>query len=283
MIKKFLLIGILIFYLCSCKTGDINKVLDVTFTTIQATEKAVRPISEEEEYYIGRAVAARIFSYYPLYENPQLTSYINSIGKVIVLHSERPFIFGGYHFAILNTNEVNAFACPGGIVLVTRGMLNLLQNEDELAAVLAHEIAHLNHRDGINSIKQARWMEALTIIGTTAARQFGDEEMTKLVDIFEGSIDDILKTLIINGYSQTQEYASDEKAIHYLTKAGYNPNALINVLERLRNIKKSESGIGKTHPDPAERINNIRDKIPSVSIDLNAFKRRSARFSSYIK
>ncbi|GLI53834.1 MULTISPECIES: M48 family metalloprotease [Thermodesulfovibrio] len=283
MIKKFVLIAILFLCLFSCKTVDINKTLDITLTTIQATEKAARPISDEEEYYIGRAVAARMFLYYTLYENHELTNYINSIGKVIALHSEKPFTFGGYHFALLNSNEINAFACPGGIVFLTKGMLKLAKSEDELAAIIAHEIAHVNHRDGINSIKQARWTEALTIIGTTAAKQYGDEDLLKLVNIFENSIDDILKTLIVNGYSKTQEYAADEKALQYLAKAGYNPYAVLNVLERLRQSTKSEGGILNTHPDTTDRINNLKDKIPVVSLDLNAFKKRSLRFNSFVK
>jgi len=283
MIKKFVLIAIVFLCLFSCKTVDINKTLDITLTTIQATEKAARPISDEEEYYIGRAVAARMFLYYPLYENRELINYINSIGKVIALHSEKPFTFGGYHFALLNTNEINAFACPGGIVFLTKGMLKLAKSEDELAAIVAHEIAHVNHRDGINSIKQARWTEALTIIGTTAAKQYGDEDLLKLVNIFENSIDDILKTLIVNGYSKAQEYAADEKALQYLTKAGYNPYALLNVLERLRQSTKSEGGILNTHPDTTDRINNLKDKVPVVSLDLNALKKRTLRFNSFVK
>lgn len=283
MIKKFVLIAILFLCLFSCKTVDINKTLDITLTTIQATEKAARPISDEEEYYIGRAVAARMFLYYTLYENHELTNYINSIGKVIALHSEKPFTFGGYHFALLNSNEINAFACPGGIVFLTKGMLKLAKSEDELAAIVAHEIAHVNHRDGINSIKQARWTEALTIIGTTAAKQYGDEDLLKLVNIFENSIDDILKTLIVNGYSKTREYAADEKALQYLAKAGYNPYALLNVLERLGQSTTSKGGILNTHPDTTDRINNLKDKIPVVSLDLNAFKKRTLRFNSFVK
>ncbi len=281
--KKFIFALVLLLCICSCKTVDINKAMDITFTALQATEKAARPVSDEEEYYVGRAVAARLFLYYPIYENQELINYINSVGKFVALNSERPFTFGGYHFAILNSEEINAFACPGGIVLITKGMLKLANSEDELAAILAHEIAHVNHRDGINSIKQARWIEALSIIGTTAAKQYGDEDLLKLVNIFEGSIDDILKTLIVNGYSRTQEYAADEKTLQYLAKAGYNPNALINVLERLSLIAKSGGGIIKTHPDTADRIINLKDKMPSVSIDINAFKERTKRFNSFLK
>ncbi len=253
------------------------------FTTVQATSQASRPISDEEEYYIGRAVAARIFVSYPLLKNQNLTKYINTIGRVIALHSEKPFTYGGYHFAILNTNEINAFACPGGTILITRGMIELAQNEEELASILAHEIAHINHRDGINSIKQARWTEALTIIGTKALKEYGPAELSNLVSIFEGSIDDVFKTLVVNGYGRTQEYSADETAVLYLSKAGYDPYALISVLERLNQFgKKGGGGIIKTHPETIDRIENLKNKIPPAQIDSNIIHYRAQRFKSFI-
>lgn len=276
----FLLTGL--FCLCSCKNLDLGKAVDMTVTTIQATEKAARPISEEEEYFVGRAVAARLLQYYPLYESPKLTQYLNLIGKTLALHSEKPYTFGGYHLAVLNTNEVNAFACPGGVILITKGMLQLAQTEDELASIIAHEIAHINHRDGINSIKQARWTEALTTIGTKAARQYGSEAFVRLVNIFEGSVEDILKTLVVNGYSRTQEFLADEKALSYLTKAGYNPNALVNILERMKKYS-STGGIFKTHPQVEDRINNIKEKVPLAALDTNLFKIRVNRFNYFTR
>lgn len=282
--NKLFHILISIFVLTSCKTMDMDKALDMTFTVIQETSKASRPISDEEEYFVGRAVAARLFQSYPLLDNTRLTNYINLIGNTLALHSEKPFTYGGYHFAILDTNEINAFACPGGIILITRGMINLANNEDELAAIIAHEIAHINHRDGIESIKQARWTEALTIIGTKAVKQYGSEDLIRLVNIFEGSIDDVLKTLVVNGYSRTQEYAADEKALTYLANAGYNPEALIVVLNKLRNQERiSNTGFLKTHPNNQDRINNIINKLPDVKIDTTAYQIRSTRFNSYIK
>lgn len=281
--RKILFILILVFCFSSCKSIDINKAVDITFTTIQATEKAARPISDEEEYFIGRAVAARLLQSYSLYDNPKLINYLNLIGRTISLHSEKPFTYGGYHFAVLNTNEINAFACPGGIVLITKGMLQLADNEDEVAAILAHEIAHINHRDGINSIKQSRWTEALTIIGTKAVQQYGSEDLVKLVNIFDDSVEDILKTLIVNGYSKTQEYSADEKALIYLLKAGYNPYALVDVLEKLKSYKYTSKGIFKTHPEAVDRVNNIKDKIPSSQTDTNSLKQRTERFRNFIK
>ncbi|HPU29816.1 MAG TPA: M48 family metalloprotease [Syntrophorhabdaceae bacterium] len=283
MIKRALLFVFLCLLLCSCKSIDISKALDMGFTTVQATSQASRPISDEEEYYIGRAVAARIFVSYPLLKNQNLTKYINTIGRVIALHSEKPFTYGGYHFAILNTNEINAFACPGGTILITRGMIELAQNEEELASILAHEIAHINHRDGINSIKQARWTEALTIIGTKALKEYGPAELSNLVSIFEGSIDDVFKTLVVNGYGRTQEYSADETAVLYLSKAGYDPYALISVLERLNQFgKKGGGGIIKTHPETIDRIENLKNKIPPAQIDSNIIHYRAQRFKSFI-
>lgn len=96
------------------------------------TAKAVRPMTDEEEYYVGRAVAATILGQYRLYANERLTSYVNEVGQGVALASDRPFTYGGYHFAILDTQEVNALSCPGGIVFITRGMLQ--KNEERRRA-----------------------------------------------------------------------------------------------------------------------------------------------------
>ena len=126
------------------------------------TAKAVRPMTDEEEYYVGRAVAATILGQYRLYANERLTSYVNAVGQAVALASDRPFTYGGYHFAILDTEEVNALSCPGGIIFITRGMLQKTRNEDELAAVLAHEVAHVNHKDGLAAIQKSRWVEVVS-------------------------------------------------------------------------------------------------------------------------
>jgi predicted Zn-dependent protease len=149
------------------------------------TAKAARPMTEQEEYYVGRAVAATILGRYRLYSNERLTAYVNSIGQALALASDRSYIFGGYHFAILDTEEANALACPGGMIFITRGMLKKAQNEDQLAAILAHEVAHVNHKDGLASIQKSRWVEALSILGSETARKLGGAEMTKLVSLFE--------------------------------------------------------------------------------------------------
>jgi predicted Zn-dependent protease len=248
-------------------------------STIKSIGKASRPLAEDEEYYVGRAVAARITSTYPLYRNSRLTDYLNLIGQTIALHTDKPTTFGGYHFALLDSPEINAFACPGGIILITRGMLDSVKSEDELAAVLAHEIGHIIHRDGIAAIQSSRWSEALMVIGSNAAREFGPKQTAQLVSLFEGSIDDVFKTLVVNGYGRDQEKAADVAALGYLAAAGYDPRGLTGYLRRLEEAGKgSQGGIFATHPGTGDRLENV-SQSEIASVDTAALPRRTKRFT----
>jgi predicted Zn-dependent protease len=224
------------------------------------TAKAARPMTEQEEYYVGRAVAATILGRYRLYSNERLTAYVNSIGLALALASDRPYTFGGYHFALLDTEEVNALACPGGIIFITRGMLRNAQNEDQLAAILAHEVAHVNHKDGLASIQKSRWMEALSILGSETVRKLGGAEMAKLVSLFEGSVDDVAKTLLVNGYSREQEKEADLGALAFLNRLGYSPYGLTDCLGKMAREQTggAKQGIFATHPGMNERL--VRSK-----------------------
>lgn len=227
------------------------------------TAQAVRPMTEQEEYYVGRAVAATLLARYRLYSNGRLTAYVNSIGQSLALASDRPYTFGGYHFAILDTEEANALSCPGGIIFITRGMLKKTQNEDQLAAILAHEVAHVNHKDGLASIQKSRWMEALSILGSQTARKLGGAEMTKLVSLFEGSVDDVAKTLLVNGYGREQEFEGDRGALSFLNRLGYNPYGLTDCLEKMAQEQTggSKQGIFATHPGMSQRLVNSKSAL----------------------
>lgn len=250
----------------------------------QETFSAARPLSDEEEYYVGRAVAARILSTYPLLENRRLTEYVNFVGKTVALHSDRPVTYGGYHFAILNSNEINAFSCPGGTIFITKGMIHAVRNEDELAAVLTHEVAHINHRDGVSAIQKARLTQVATLIGSQAAQRYTPAQLSQLVGVFEGSVDDVFKTIVVNGYGRSQEYHADESALSFLWRAGYNPSALKDFLERLLSQGQSSGGgIMKTHPATADRIERIKREMPSVNVDAFAFQIRARRFQEALR
>lgn len=254
---------------------------DAIDTVAEKTERAARPITESEEYYLGRAVAARILGRYRLYDNPQATLYINEIGQTVALASDRPKTYGGYHFAILDTPEINAFACPGGIILITRGMLSQARNEDEVAAILAHEVAHVNHKDGLASIKQARWTEVATAAGTGAVESFAGAEIGHLVSLFDGAINDIFKTLVVNGYSRGQETQADLEALKITRRAGYNPDCLADFLSRLDKSGKS-GGLLSTHPSCADRLQTVKAELTKMgTMPVSAAqKARTARFQA---
>ncbi|HHF43560.1 MAG TPA: peptidase M48, partial [Candidatus Aminicenantes bacterium] len=100
----------------------------------KALRSSFADITEEEEYYIGRSVAATILATYPALNNSRLTRYVNRVGQAVGVYSDRPEIFAGYHFLVLDSNEINAMAAPGGFIFITKGLLRLCRNEDMLAA-----------------------------------------------------------------------------------------------------------------------------------------------------
>lgn len=279
--KIICLICTLFVFMAGCDLRNIRPDhVSMLTKSARAAGSAARPISDQEEYYIGRAVAARILSTYPLLRDRKLTEYVNMVGQMVAVNSERPTTYGGYHFAILDTNEVNAFACPGGIILITKGMLRTVRTEDELAAVLAHEVGHICHRDGIEAISKARWTQALTIIGTEAAKTYGSHDVARLTTLFEGSIDDVFKTLVVNGYGRSQENGADQSSLGYLARTGYDPGALEKFLVRLAATSKgSGGGIMKTHPATTDRIDNVRSSMPSRNVDQAFLNVRTGRFS----
>jgi len=279
LLVKFALMMILCLLTTGFSFSDLTpERIEAITSTVKSIGKAARPLADDEEYYVGRAVAARLTATYPLYRNNQLTDYLNQIGQTIALHTDKPTTFGGYHFAILDSPEINAFACPGGIILITRGMLSSVKSEDELAAVLAHEIGHIIHRDGVAAIKSSRWSEALLVIGSSAAREFGPKDTAKLVSLFEGSIDDVVKTLVVNGYGRDQEKAADAAALGYLAAAGYDPQGLTGYLKRLKQAGKgSKGGILATHPGIDERLENV-SQAETLSVDITALPNRTKRF-----
>ena len=255
-VAPLLLSALLPFFLWGCAAPDVMSAATIAVKTGYKAAQDSRPIDDSEEHYVGRAVAARILTNYPLYQNPVVTEYVNKVGQTVARKSSRPETFRGYHFAVLDTQEINAFACPGGIILITRGMFKNCATEDELAAVLAHEVAHVAHKDGVNSISKARWTEVLTTLGTEAAKQYAGPAGS-LVTLFEGSIDDVFKTIVVNGYSREAEMEADKEAVVILGKAGYNPAALVVVLEKMGS-KGGTGGIMKTHPPSSERLAQVK-------------------------
>lgn len=269
-----LLASTLIFFsavqLTSCSTisdladvaGDLGVVDKRTAKSISAASNAigsaVEEITPEQEYYIGRAVAGTILEKYKLYHSPAVEKYLNEICGVITLNSEKPVLYKGYYVAILDTDEVNAFATSGGHILVSRGLLSCAESEDALAAVIAHEVAHIQLQHSIKAIKSSRATSALVKTAQAAYTLKTDGKSDEVMDGFADSVGDIISTMVESGYSKQQEFDADSKALSLMNDAGYDPHAMNDMLTLL--IKKEagqESGFSKTHPSPALRIKNL--------------------------
>jgi predicted Zn-dependent protease len=229
----------------------------------QALEKTQEDLTPEQEYYIGRAVTAKVLQTYQPLDRPQANTYLNLLGQSLAIFSDRPETFGGYHFLLLDSDEVNAFAAPGGLILVTRGMLRCCHSEDELAAVLAHEICHVEKRHGLKAIKQGRLTEAFTIVAAESAKQLGSEELASLTREFEASVGDVVMTLTTSGYSRTQERDADAAAVQLLQRAGYPEAAMITMLQRMNERLADAGGLGfaKTHPSAKSRADELRSVV----------------------
>lgn len=281
--------------LVSCKTTELMSkvgtsvgVATGTLTPDQARSiqrgasavgKAFEQLTPEQEYYIGRAVAATLLGTYDLYDDPAATQYINTLGKALALASDRPETFGGWHFMIMDTDEINAFAAPGGFVLISRGMLLCCRNEDELAAVLAHEIAHIQHEHGLRAIRSSRWTSAFTILGTEAARNLGGQQLAELTAAFEGAISDVTSTLVNNGYARSLEREADATAITIMQRVGYQPQGLVNMLKAMDvKLEHDTRGFAKTHPPPQGRIRDIERIARQALSPIPPHPVRDARF-----
>ena len=233
--------------------------------------RAISEIDLIDEYVLGRDSAALILSNYKLYTaNPSLTKYVNLICNTLVINSPKPSTYNGYFVAILDSDEINAFASPGGHIFVTRGLAAAAKSEDALAAAIAHELAHIQLRDGIRAIRSNRdiedWMGQFFFSGGQI-------------------IGDRLKA----GFSHTQEFDADIAALSLLVAAGYNPQGLVNILSELEKIQghghnsRFDTGFNSTHPSPASRLVNVKVAATRYPNTANISRARQNRFNSIPK
>lgn len=261
-----------------CVSSDVASTLsqvaqhsDSIIKSGTAVMKAMEDFTPEQEYYIGRTVGAVVVSKYKPYNDKSANQYINVVGQTLAQASDLPETFNGYHMLILDSQEINAFATPAGHIFVTRGMLGCCRNEGELAAVLAHEVGHVENRHGIDAIEKSRVTDAVTIIGLEATKTFADSHIADLTAIFEDSINDITTTMINNGYSRSFEREADKSAVTIMERVGYNPASLIAMLEIMDSrLKPGGVDFAKTHPSPQSRIEDLSkivsgNKKPSFS------------------
>ncbi len=254
----------------------LDRILNQAEKVKETAEKvgaAVIPVSTEQEIEIGRGIAATVAGHYSLVRDSLLTEYVSLVGLTVAAIDPRSDI--AYRFAVLDTDEVNAFAAPGGYIFVTRGALSLMEDEAMLAGVLAHELGHVNKRDVIEEIQ------------SKARTDLGIEEAAERVDIAgEAYLQKAVETgssVLFMGLSRGDELDADRYGVETAAAAGYDPAGLrrfVAVLDRAPTADVSL--LEKTHPDPGDRLEAIDRAIGSLPADDRAGVAGAERFRTRV-
>ena len=224
---------------------------------IDSASKAFGEVEPEEERRIGHEAAAVLLGAVPPVDEPAVQAYVNRVGRWVALQTERPDI--DWQFGVLDTDDVNAFAAPGGYVFITKGLLLRLRNEAELAGVLAHECAHVLKRHHLAAVKEkARLDLALTAAGTAA-----DEEDRQALARVSGGF----KELYARGLDKEDEYQADRMGVVIAARAGYDPFGLVGSLQTLAAMGPEDGALAfmfKTHPAPTARLERLDTTFPAL-------------------
>lgn len=247
--------------------------------TGQAFRRSAQDFTENEEYYIGRSVAAKVLARYKPYEDEALNRYIQAVTQAAAMASDRPEISHGYHAQVLDSDELNALSAPGGFIFITTGLLRRLEDEDQLACVLAHEVAHVSKKHGLKTIKASRLTQAFELLGAQAAEGRAPEHLAKLTKAFDGTIDDVVSGLVVNGYSRDKEFEADRAGAAYAQRANYDPKALSRFIAALGPAGKG-GGLLKTHPSAKQRLKELEEDGLEPSEDFSDAPARRKRFSA---
>lgn len=210
-------------------------------------------ISKSQEISMGKDVAAQLENQYGLVQDEALQARVNEIGQRLVAVSDRQDL--EYSFKVLNSDEVNAMAVPGGFIYVFKGLIDYMPSDDELAGVLGHEIGHIVKR---HSIKQIEKQMALTLLAII---------FTKGQGII---LADAAMQALMAGYSRSDERQADEQGFELTNKAGYNPYSMLITVNKLQDLSDAKGnpgyGLFSTHPEPEKRVERVNKALDKMKI-----------------
>ena len=250
---------------------DVNRLVD----SVKNAAKATRDIDEGEEIAVGRDVAARLLGAAPLANDTRLQHYVNNVGRWLASQTERPDL--PWQFGVLEAPQLNAFAVPGGTIFVTRGLMEKMTNEAELAGVLAHEIVHVLKKHHLKAIQKG----ALASLGGDAAamalKNTRSDARDKLVSF--GT------EMYSRGLDKGDELEADRLGVVIAARGGYDAYGLPTVLQTLQAMNAQDSGLAlmfKTHPAPAERLDAL-DKMQPMLDRYASQPQLAERFATQAK
>jgi len=273
---KKLLKAVYFIFICllldSCKsTGlkignlDVGKLVEQGVNVFNAHN-----ITEEQEIQFGENMSAVLLGTRPLYENKDINIYVNQVGMWLASNSSRPDL--PWQFGVINSSAINAFAAPGGFVFITSGMLMQLENEAQLAAVLAHEISHITEKHHLNAIKEGANRNAVTESLFISAQAYqdntNDSNQDKEYRTWAKKVTGMAQELYVKGLNKEDEFLADQYGIRLLAKSGYDAFAYIDNLQVLASIAADDSALAllyKTHPTPGQRLESLAGQVDKLS------------------
>lgn len=232
---RFLIIGLTLTLLAGCAQNPVTGQSDFVM------------MSEGQELAIGRQSDEQVKKQYKVYESKALQDYVDSVGQKIARKSHRPNL--QYHFTVLDTADINAFALPGGFVYITRGILAYLNSEAELAAVLGHEIGHVTARHGVRQQSAAQAAN----IGLTVASIFVPEINT----VGAQNLSNLIGGALLSGYGREHELEADHLGAIYLARTEYDPQAIIKVIGVLKNQELQDAQLAKQEGREPRRYHGL--------------------------
>ncbi|NOT14719.1 MAG: M48 family metalloprotease [Methylotenera sp.] len=217
--------------------------------------------SKEEEIALGREIAGNLLGAAPLVKDAALQKYVNSVGRWVASQSERPDL--PWRFGVIESDDLNAFAAPGGYIMLTKGLYRKLSNEAQLAGVLGHEIAHIVEKHQLRVLQK---QQLLNIGAGFLSDKYAKDNQLVSKAIGSGA------EISARSLDKTAEYEADRLGLSYATRAGYEPYGLADVLQTIGQTNKEDNSIAllfKTHPHPDERLAALSD---AAGIRLDAVK-----------
>lgn len=236
--------------------------------------KSLAEIPEPQEIEIGNGIAANLLGAAPLVKDAALQKYVNRVGLWLALQSERPGL--PWRFGVTEDADVNAFALPGGTVLITRGLYEKLRNETELAGVLAHEISHVVEKHQLKAIKSSLGREWQVELAAAVAEKKSNRDARNSLKAFTAGTE-----LFARGLDKNDEFQADRMGVVIAARAGYDPFGLVGALQTLDALNPQDGAVAlmfKTHPAPDKRLDMLATAMDTRLDRYTENARDPARF-----
>jgi len=253
--NKLALLCLLCLLVAGGRAGALEIDLGVLGKLGKQLKSLVSDVSEEEEIEIGVNLVSGLLGAAPLVDDDPLQQYVNDVGSWIASNSARPEL--PWTFGVIDSEGINAFAAPGGHIVITLGLYRLLENEAQLAGVLAHEIAHVvqkHHLEALRKTMTREFWAGIAVVAVDDAR-----ERRQLGQLVNAGVQ-----IYATGLDREYEFDADLRGVVLAARSGYDPFALLDVLTTIDSINPAAEEVAvlmNTHPPTGERLTQLATRM----------------------